>query len=242
MPRPAIGICAAVERARFGTWDLPAVLLPRTYADALQRAGGIALMLPPDPVAAVTPDEVLDRVDALLLAGGTDIDPAVLGAEAHPETAATAGDRDRFELGLAARALERGMPVLGICRGMQALNVAAGGSLVQHLPDLVGHDGHRPTPGRFAEHDVTLRPGSLAARAAGAEKLSVKTHHHQGVDEIGPGLEASGWSVGDEVVEAVEGPGPGFALGVLWHPEEDDEAGGPLLEALVKAATANEED
>jgi putative glutamine amidotransferase len=222
MPRPLIGICAAVEPASFGPWvDEPAVLLPLSYARAVQAAGGIAAMLPPDDQASETPDEILDRVDALILGGGSDVDPGSYEAEPNPQTGSTNPARDRFEIALARRALERELPLLGVCRGMQILSVASGGSLEQHLPERTGNEQHRPVPGSWAEHEVRLEPGSLAATAAGAERLSVKTHHHQGVAEIGDGFEPTAWATDDDTVEAIEQPGPGFTLGVLWHPEED---------------------
>jgi putative glutamine amidotransferase len=230
----AIGICAALERARWGPWEDTVTMLPRSYAAAVQGAGGMALLLAPDEAAVEAPDPLLDRVEALILAGGSDLDPAAYGAAAHPKTSAAGPERDRFELALARRALEREMPVLGVCRGMQVLNVARGGTLVQHLPDLLGGDRHRHTLGAFADHEVRLEPGSLAATAAMAERIAVKSHHHQGIDELGEGFVASGWSVGDDLVEAMELPGHPFALGVLWHPEED--VRGRVVGALVGAA------
>jgi putative glutamine amidotransferase len=230
--RPLIGICAAVERARWGAWDVEALLSPRSYDRALQDAGALALILPPDDEAAQSPDQLLDLLDGLVLAGGSDVDPASYGARPHPETRGARPDRDRFELALAHRALERDLPLLGICRGMQVLNVARGGTLVQHIDA----DRHRHTPGAFGDHEVLLEPGSLAARAAGAERITAKSHHHQGVDELGEGLAVSGRSPEDEVVEALEDPGRRFALGVLWHPEED--ARSPVIGALVDAARA----
>jgi putative glutamine amidotransferase len=229
----AIGICAAIERVRWGPWEETVAMAPRSYDAAVRRAGGLALLLPPDEVAVEAPDRLLDRIDGLLLAGGADVDPSFYGAEAHPETTATWPERDRFELALARRALERRMPILGICRGTQLLNVARGGTLVQHVPDLVGHGGHRQTPGAFGKHEVRLEPGSLAARAAGAEALEVDSHHHQGVGELGDGLVASGWSVGDELIEAIELADHPFALGVIWHPEEDERS--RVIAALVEA-------
>jgi putative glutamine amidotransferase len=232
--RPVIGICTHLERVRWRVWDGPVAMVPAGYVAAVQRAGGAALLVPPDPAALGDPDPLLDPLDALLLAGGTDIAPAAYGAEAHPQTDRPDELRDAFELTLARRALERGLPTLGICRGMQVLNVAAGGTLVQHVPDLVGHDRHRPTPGVFADHLVRLAEGSLAARAAGEELHATKSHHHQAVDRLGVGFVASGWSVDDGLVEAIEHPGRPFALGVQWHPEADETS--RLIAALVDEA------
>jgi putative glutamine amidotransferase len=230
----AIGICAALERARWGPWEDTVTMLPRSYAAAVQAAGGLALLLPPDEAVTEAPDPLLDRVEALILAGGSDLDPASYGAAPHPQTTGAWPERDRFELALARRALEREMPVLGVCRGMQVLNVARGGTLVQHLPDVLEEDHHRHTPGAFTDHEVRLEPGSLAATAAMAERIAVKSHHHQGVDELGEGFVASGWSVSDGLVEAMELEGRSFVLGVLWHPEEDVRS--RVVGALVGAA------
>jgi len=211
-------------------------MTPRSYVRAVQAAGGLAVLLPPDDAAAEDPDVLLDRLDALLLAGGTDVDPAAYGARPHPELGSTVPERDRFELALAHRALERELPLLAICRGMQMLNVACGGTLVQHVPEVVGHEEHRHTPGQFADHEVRLEAGSRAAQAAGADRLAVKSHHHQGVDELGESLVASGWADGDGLAEAIEDPGRRFVLGVLWHPEEDESS--RLIAALVEEARA----
>ena len=235
MPRPLIGISAAVEPASFGPWvDEPAVILPLGYASAVQAAGGIAVMLPPDGEAADAPDELLDRLDALILGGGADVDAASYRVEPHSETVGTNPDRDRFELALAREALERDLPLLGVCRGMQLMNVAAGGNLDQHLPERIGHERHRSKPGSWSEHEVRLAPGSLAAKASGAERLTIKSHHHQGVGELGQGFEATAWATDDDTVEAIEQPRRGFALGVLWHPEEDPDD--RVIRALLERA------
>ncbi len=232
---PVVGICAAVERVSWGVWDgYEVTLAPRTYVKALQRAGAIALVLPPDPAAVSDPDLLLDLVDALLLAGGADIDPSSYGAEAHPETKGTWPERDAFELALTRRALERDMPVLGICRGMQLINVATGGTLDQHLPESIGDGRHRSVAGTFGTHQVRIAPGTLACSAAGTEGLLVMSHHHQGVAKLGEGLKVSGWSADDDIVEAVELPDRSFALGVVWHPEEDEAS--EIIPALVDAA------
>lgn len=237
MPRPLIGVCAAVERASYGAWkDEPATLMPLSYSRAIHGAGGMVAMLPPDRAASEDPGELLDRIDALVLGGGADVDPASHGSETHPETVGTNPDRDRFEIALALAALERGMPLLGVCRGMQILNVACGGTLDQHIPDRLGHEIHRPIPGSWTEHAVRLEPGSLAARAAGAEQLTVKSHHHQGVDRIPEGLAPSAWATDDGSVEAIESADDGFVLGVLWHPEEDP--GDRVIQAFVGATAA----
>jgi putative glutamine amidotransferase len=249
---PVIGLCTALERARWSVWDQQAVLLPRSYVDAVQRAGGIALLLPPDPAAVEAPDRLLDLLDGLLLAGGSDMDPATYGAEPHATTVGTVPERDAFELALAHRAMERDMPFLGICRGMQVMNVARGGTLNQHLPDASdsgdegeargrGHEDHRRSLGSFdnADHDVRLEHGSLAARVANEDLHSTKSHHHQGVERLGEGLEITGWATVDDLPEAIEVPGNRFALGVQWHPEADETS--PLIAALVEEARAYRE-
>jgi putative glutamine amidotransferase len=240
--RPVIGLCAALECARWGAWDQPAHLLPREYADAVQRAGGIALLLPPDARATDHPDELLDLLDGLILAGGSDVDPAAYGAERHPETIGTNPERDAFELALAGRAIERDLPFLGICRGMQVLNVARGGTLLQHLPESHGHDDHRRTSGSFEgnDHLVRLQSASLAARAAGEESHRTLSHHHQGLDRVGEGLVVTGHSALDELPEAIELPDRRYVLGVQWHPEADETS--RLIASLVDEARARAAD
>lgn len=235
-PRPTIGICTALEQANWGVWDRRAVLLPFDYVLAIQKAGGLAVLIPPDPHLEENPEEVLDRIDALILAGGADIDPAAYGAQPHPATKNTVPARDRSEIALARAAIARDMPVLGICRGMQLINVALGGTLRQHLPDLVGHEEHRRNPGSFenSDHDVQLAPGSLAARAAAEELHGAKSHHHQGVDELGEGLVVTGLSTLDDYPEAIEAPACRFVLGVQWHPEADGES--RVIGSLVEQA------
>jgi putative glutamine amidotransferase len=234
MSRPVIGICASVEPAGWGGWEeVEANLTPRSYTRSVAAADAQAIILPPDDATAETPDEALDMLDGLVLAGGTDLDPGSYGARPHPETKGTRLERDRFELALAHRALERDVPVLGICRGMEMLNVALGGTLDQHLERL---DIHRHTIGDFCDHAVRLEPGSLAARAVGAERTEVRSHHHQGVGELGDGLVATGWSEPDGLTEAIELTDGRWALGVLWHPEEDERS--RVVTALVAEASS----
>ena len=234
--RPVIGICAALERARWGSWDQQAALLPSAYVQAVQQAGGIALILPPDAHVAAKPEQLLGLFDGLMLAGGADIDPASYEHEAHPKTIDTVPERDAFEIALTRAAIERDMPVLGICRGMQLINVARGGTLLQHLPDHVGHEEHRRVLGSFdgADHDVALTHGSLAAHAAGEVAHATKSHHHQGVDRLGEGLLVSGFSTLDELPEAIELRDRRFVLGVQWHPEADPAS--TVVDAFVQAS------
>jgi putative glutamine amidotransferase len=237
-PRPIIGLCAAMEPAEWAVWSLEAVLLPADYSRAVQRAGGLAVLIPPDEELVTNPDDLLDRLDGVILAGGCDIDPASYGAEPHAMTVGSVPARDQAEIALVRRAIERDMPVLGICRGMQLINVAQGGTLFQHLPDLVGHGDHRRHPGTFdgSDHDVHLTPGSLAAAAAGEERPVIKSHHHQAVDLVGEGLIVTGASALDDLPEALESPAHRFVLGVQWHPEADDSS--RVIEALVNQARA----
>ncbi|HEX2044888.1 MAG TPA: gamma-glutamyl-gamma-aminobutyrate hydrolase family protein [Gaiellaceae bacterium] len=230
MARPVVGITSYAEPCvRWGVWEVPAALIPLAYVEAVERAGGRPLVVPP---SADGVEETLDALDGLLLSGGSDLDPQLYGAEAHPETNGVRPDRDRAELALLEAALARDMPVLAVCRGSQVLNVARGGDLVQHLPEVVGDEKHKHTPGVFADHDVDLKGGTRLQRLLG-DRAPVKSHHHQGYGRIGDGL-VDAARAEDGTVEALEDPSRRFVLGVLWHPEAGEDFA--LFEALVEEA------
>lgn len=226
-----IGICAAIERARWAVWDVEANVSQRTYSLAVVAAGGLPVILPAHDELAAEPDAVLGLLDGLIMPGGSDLDPALYGAEPDEHTAGVRPERDRFEMALTGRALDLDLPLLAICRGMQILNVTLDGTLDQHLPTA---DHHRHTPGVFSDHEVRLEPGSRIAAAVGDERLPVRSHHHQGIGKLGTGLVVTGYSIPDDVVEAVEMPDREHVLGVLWHTEEDERSA--LVAALVEAA------
>ena len=215
---PIIGITTYAEQARWGVWDSPAALIPLAYVHAVERAGGRPLLVPSSEEAI---EETLDALDGLLLSGGSDIDPELYGAEAHPETNGVRPERDRAEIALLRAALERDMPVLAVCRGSQVLNIARGGDIVQHLPEVVGDEKHKHTPGVFGDHDVDLVPGTRLQRVLG-DRAPVKSHHHQGYGSLGEGLQEAA-RADDGTIEAIEDPSRRFALGVLWHPEEGED-------------------
>ena len=227
-PAPVIGITAYVEQARWGVWDVPAVVLPFRYVERVEAAGGRAVVLPP---TAAADDSLIGLLDGIVFAGGADLDPALYGEQPHAETTGLRPDRDAAELPLMRAALDRDLPTLGICRGMQLLTVVSGGSLVQHLPDAVGHERHRPSPGVYGRHDVRLEPGSRVHGILG-DQVSVPSYHHQGIAS-GGSLTVTGWA-DDETPEVVEHPDKVFAMGVLWHPEAGDDL--RLFDELVRAA------
>jgi gamma-glutamyl-gamma-aminobutyrate hydrolase PuuD len=229
--RPLVGITSYEEQIRWGVWTEEAALIPLSYVRAVEHAGGRPLVVPPSEDGL---DETLGVLDGLILSGGGDLDPALYGADAHPETDAPSPDRDQAELRLLEAALERDMPVLAVCRGSQLLNVALGGDLVQHLPEQVGHEQHKHQPGQFSDHDVRLDPASRVGTLLG-EHAPVKSHHHQGYGRLGTGLREAGWA-DDGTVEALEAPEKRFAVGVLWHPEEGEDFA--LFRALVDEARA----
>jgi gamma-glutamyl-gamma-aminobutyrate hydrolase PuuD len=229
MRRPLVGITSYVVPATWGHWRLEAALLPWMYVTAIERAGARAVLVPPSLVGT---DELLDALDGLVFSGGPDLEPAQYGADPHPTTNGTRPARDRGELALLEAALERDMPVLAICRGSQVLNVARGGDLVQHLPDVVGDKKHKHTPGTFADHDVRLESGTRLGSLLGGH-APVKSHHHQGFGRLGDGLVASAHAE-DGTIEAVEVTDRRFAFGVLWHPEAGEDM--KLFEALVGEA------
>jgi putative glutamine amidotransferase len=231
-----VGITAAIEHASWTVWrDLDANVSPRTYSNEVEAAGAAAVILPAQGADSDRVRAILDPLDGLILSGGADLDPASYGAEAEPGTKGFRADRDAFEIALASQALDRDLPVLGICRGMQLLNVACGGTLDQH----VAKSGiHLHTPGEYSDHQVRLEPGSLAARAVGRDRVAVRSHHHQGIDRLGEGVAAIGWSEPDGLIEAIELPERTFALGVLWHAEE--ERGGRIVAALCEAVRERE--
>ena len=227
--RPLIGITADIQKAAFGAWVEESALVPTDYTRAVEAAGGRPLLVPPSDDGL---EETLEVLDGLVLSGGSDLDPAGYGQEMHPETKGVIEERDRAELALLHAALEHDMPVLAVCRGSQILNVGLGGDLVQHLPEVVGHDKHKHTPGEYADHDVTLEPGTRLEALLG-DRAPVKSHHHQGIGKLGEGLREAAHA-DDGTVEALEDPSYRFALGVLWHPEAGEDR--RLFEAFVDEA------
>ena len=229
--RPVIGITTYAEKATWGSWTELAAFTPFAYVRAVHRAGGRPLLVPPVEDGI---DETLDVLDAIVFSGGGDLDPETYGADAHPETNEVSRERDGAELALLQAALARDMPVLAVCRGSQVLNVVRGGDLVQHLPEIVGHERHRHEHGVMADHEVTVETASRLGSILG-DRAPVKSSHHQGFGRIGDGLRATAWAE-DGTTEAVEDPSHRFALGVLWHPEEGEDYA--LFAALVEEAAA----
>jgi putative glutamine amidotransferase len=226
-----IGITTYAEEASFGVWRMPSALIPLDYVDAVERAGGRPMLIPPSELGVA---ETLDALDGLVFTGGADVDPSLYGAEAHPTTDTPQTRRDAGELALLTAALERDMPTLAICRGFQLLNVARGGDLVQHLPDTVGNDEHKQVPGMFVQHSVEVKEGTRLAGMVD-ERSEVASHHHQGLGRLGDGLVEAAWA-DDGTLEGVEDPSLRFAVGVQWHPEAgEDEA---LFTSLVEEARA----
>lgn len=230
---PVVGICAVRERARWSFWDQPAHLVAHSYVGDVQHAGGLPLLLPVDERA---PRRFVELIDALILIGGADLDPASYGAEPEAGTETTYRDRDEFEIAMVHAALERGIPLLGICRGMQILNVALGGTLRQDIAAANGTNIHRRRMGTFeeAQNHVRLEAGSLAERAVGTGLHVAHCHHHQAVDTLGDGLVVSGRAIEDGLPEALELADGRWVLGVQWHPEAEDESA--LFGALVSTA------
>ena len=227
--RPLIGITTYLTRARFGSWEEESALVPADYVRAVERAGGRALLVPPSEDGV---EETLDALDGVVFSGGSDLDPSTYGQEPHEATGGIVEERDRAELALLQAALARDMPVLAVCRGSQVLNVALGGDLVQHLPDVVGDEKHKELPGEFAEHGVALDPETKLGGLLG-EHAPVKSHHHQGFGRLGDGLREAA-RADDGTIEALEDPSRRFTLGVLWHPEAGEDM--RLFEALVREA------
>jgi putative glutamine amidotransferase len=225
--RPLISITSYVEQAQWLDWDTPAALIPHTYVRAVQRSGGRPVILPPSDDGV---EETLDALDGIIFSGGADIEPSLYEAEPHPKTVVVRPDRDRSETALMKGAMERGMPMLAICRGMQLLNVVKGGDLEQHIPDRTGEE--HTAPGDFRRHDVHIVDGSKLCSVLG-DRQNVPSHHHQAPGRIGEGLTAVA-KASDDTIEAIEDPDAKFSVGVLWHPEEGEDRA--LFEALVAEA------
>jgi putative glutamine amidotransferase len=235
LPRPLVGVSAYWRPVDFGPWKgYPVTLAPQGYVEGVRSAGGLPFLVPPLPELADDPGLALDRLDGLVLAGGEDLDPAAYGARPDPATGPPNEVRDRAELALLREALARDLPVLGICRGAQLLNVAYGGDLVQDLGDA---GPHQPGTGVWGSHAVRASGGHLRELTGDGLEV-VPSYHHQTLGRIGPGLVVTG-EAPDGIVEAVEDPARSFCLGVLWHPDEDALGGGlPLFRGLVEAARA----
>jgi putative glutamine amidotransferase len=229
--RPIVGITSYAQPAKWGAWELPAALVPWSYVASVERAGGRPLLVPPS-IDGI--EETLDALDGLIFSGGIDIDPETYGAPRHETTDPAQRHRDAGELALLEAALARDLPTLAICRGFQLLNVLRGGDLVQHLPEALGHSGHRETLGAFSAHAVEVTDGTRLASILGPRHPAVQSSHHQGIGRVGEGLVETAWAE-DGSLEGLEDPSKQFAVAVLWHPEmEDDDK--RLFEALVLEA------
>ena len=231
---PVIGLTTYLEQAQTGVWDVQAAFLPKVYFESVTRAGGIAVLLPPQPADHEIAGRVLDGLDGLIITGGKDVNPVLYGQEPHPATDEPRVDRDEWETTLLEVAIERGLPFLGICRGAQLLNVALGGTLHQHLPELVGSNKYQLGGGTFSRVGVNVDAESRVGRMIGHEDLTVEVYHHQAIDEVAQGLRVTARSE-DGVVQAVELESVPFGVAVQWHPEQvlDDLR---LFAGLVSAA------
>jgi putative glutamine amidotransferase len=234
--RPVIGLTTYLEQTKSGVWDVPAAFLPKVYFDAVARGGGIAVLIPPQPLDAADADAILDGLDGLIITGGKDVDSRRYGQEPHPTNDEPRLDRDALEDTLLQRALARDIPFLGICRGMQVLNTTLGGTLIQHLPDVIGSTKYNAGGGVFTPNPALTVPGTRVAELLG-DRVTVQSYHHQALDEVADGLIVS--AVGDDgIIQAVDIEGATFGVAVQWHPEEDAAEDARLFAALVDAAAA----
>lgn len=231
--RPVVGLTTYLEQARQGVWDVRASFLPAQYIEHVTACGAAAVLVPPQSSPEESAAAAMDGLDGLILTGGLDVQPELYGATRHPETDPPRPDRDAWELALLRQAIDRGIPVLGICRGLQLIDVAFGGTLHQHLPDVIGSDRYRLGGGRFAATTVEVAAGTRLARLVGAGPADVRSYHHQGIDRVAEGLVVAARSA-DGVVQALEGVVDSFLVAVQWHPEEDEDS--RLFHGLVAAA------
>ncbi|MBH0129590.1 gamma-glutamyl-gamma-aminobutyrate hydrolase family protein [Salinibacterium sp. NK8237] len=234
--RPIIGLTSYLEQAQTGVWDLPASFLPKIYFEAVTDAGGIAVLLPPQPVDDDIAASIVQGLDGLILTGGKDVDPARYGQDPHPTTDVPRKDRDALEDALVRAAIKQNVPFLGICRGAQILNVALGGTIIQHLPDVIGSTRYSAGGGVFLVNDVAVEPDTtLSALLGGDDSVAVKSYHHQAIDTLADGLVVTGRG-DDGVIQAVELPSVDFGVAVQWHPEEDAKDDARLFRGVVEAA------
>lgn len=240
MTQPVIGLTTYLTRGQMTTYDALMAVVPAQYVEGVTRAGGTAVLLPPQMLTSVEATAIIKRLDGLIISGGEDVNPRLYGQEAGPHTEDPVDMRDASETALLTAALDSGLPLLGICRGAQVLNVHLGGTLHQHLPDVVGHHRYQVGDGLFHPEEMTLEPGSLIASIYGQPTATGMVYHHQGIDRVAPGLSVTARGF-DGVVQAVEIDGHPFGLAVQWHPEENltDLV---VFEALVQASRRNARD
>jgi putative glutamine amidotransferase len=235
--KPIVGITTYLQRAQTGVWDTRAAFLPETYFAAIEAAGGIPVLLPPQPLDGGVAEQLMGRLDGLIISGGLDVEPSRYGADAHPASDPPSRIRDDWDDALLTAAIAQEVPFLAICRGIQVLNVNRGGTLHQHLPDVIGDARYSGENGVFASNTVEVEDGSQLAAIIGDGAHAVKSYHHQAIDAVGDGLTVTAHS-GGGVVQAVELEGVPFGVGVQWHPEQDAAEDARLFESLVQAAAS----